>query len=68
LFTFKHLRVDIETASDRCAGETICDVFNMSKAEKNCDLATKVDVARFWDLMIAAIEKANAVSSMNKKN
>jgi len=62
------MRVDIETSSDRCAGETICDIYDMSKDPKNVHVATKVDIARFWDLMVSAAQKANSVSSMNKLN
>ena len=66
LFECRLMRVDVETGSERCAGETICDIFGMSSAEKNCYVATKVDVKRFWDLMISATAEADKVSTMNK--
>lgn len=48
-------------------GQTVCDVYKMSKKPKNVHLARKVDVAAFWKLMMEAWRKCNAVSSLNKK-
>lgn len=65
LFTVTHMRVDIETSSPLCAGRTVCDIFNMSANPKNAIVATKVNVEAFWDLLLDALKKANAVSYLN---
>jgi len=65
MFTTTLMRVDIETSSPLCSGRTVCDVYNMSPLKKNVWVATKVNVDLFWDMMIAALEKANKVSFLN---
>lgn len=63
---FEHIRVDIETCSSLSAGQTVCDVWHQSKLPKNCRVAMKMDVDKFWELMLAAIEAADAAAPMNK--
>jgi inosine-uridine nucleoside N-ribohydrolase len=65
LFHTELMRVDIETSSQLCAGRTVCDVYQMSLLPKNCHVATKMNIAEFWNHMIAAIHCANAKSCMN---
>ncbi|KAF8061292.1 iunH [Scenedesmus sp. PABB004] len=65
LFEFETMRVDIETTSPLSAGQTVCDVRHVSKAPRNCRVARRMDVAAFWELMLAAVDAADAVAPMN---
>lgn len=66
MLQFELMRVDIETCSHLSPGQTVCDVWHQSKLPKNCRVAMKLDVDRFWDLMLAAIDAADAAAPMNK--
>jgi inosine-uridine nucleoside N-ribohydrolase len=66
LLQFELMRVDIETCSRLSPGQTVCDVWHQSKLPKNCRVAMKVKVNGFWDLMLAAIDAADAAAPMNK--
>ncbi|KAL4450693.1 hypothetical protein ABPG77_001049 [Micractinium sp. CCAP 211/92] len=65
LFKTELLRVDVETASTLSAGQTVCDIWGQSRLPKNCTVCMEMDVAQFWDLVIAAIHAADAVSPLN---
>jgi hypothetical protein len=60
------MRVDIETLSTLSPGQTVCDVWHQTGRPKNCRVAMRMDVEAFWDLMLAAIEAADAAAPMNK--
>jgi inosine-uridine nucleoside N-ribohydrolase len=66
LFKTEFWRVDIDRFSERCRGRTICDKYNVTKQEKNVHVATTLDVPKFWDMMIGAIEVANAQNRCDK--
>lgn len=63
---FEQMRVDIETCSTLSPGQTVCDIWHQSNKPKNCRVAMKMDVDKFWDLMLAAIDAADAAAPMNK--
>eukprot|EP00878_Enallax_costatus_P027496 GHUV01029615.1.p1 GENE.GHUV01029615.1~~GHUV01029615.1.p1 ORF type:complete len:124 (+),score=42.87 GHUV01029615.1:461-832(+) len=63
---FEQMRVDIETVSPLAAGQTICDIWHTSKLPENCRVARQMDVDGFWDLMLAAVDAADAAAPMNK--
>ena len=65
LFETKLMRVDVECGSTISRGQTVCDIWGYSQSEKNVHVAMKMDVAKFWELMHAALRKANDVSSLN---
>lgn len=66
LFTSAVMRVDIECESKLCAGRTVCDVYGRnSGAVKNARVCLRMDVARFWDHIIDALELANKKSCLN---
>ncbi|KAH3763043.1 N-D-ribosylpurine ribohydrolase [Pelomyxa schiedti] len=65
LFTTTKMRVDIETSSDLCAGETICDIYGMSHKPKNVLVARSVNVPKFWDLLLHSITLANSQSPLS---
>jgi len=65
LFTVRKMRVDIETSSPLCYGQTVCDIYDMSNKPKNCFVAEDVNVDGFWELMIEAIILANGQSPLN---
>jgi hypothetical protein len=66
LFETRHLRVDIETAGALTAGAAVIDVYGSSDKPRNAIVAEKMDVPAFWDVMIEAIARADAVSPINK--
>lgn len=51
----RHMRVDIETNAEFSYGRTICDVYGVTGRPPNADVATDLEVDRFWDLMIGAL-------------
>lgn len=63
---FEQMRVDIETLSPLAAGQTICDIWHTSKLPKNCRVARVMDVDAFWELMLAAVDAADAAAPMNR--
>lgn len=65
LFEYRLMRVDVETSSLLSAGQTICDIYDYSNKKKNVHVGLKMDVEKFWDLMIDALQKANQNSPAN---
>ncbi len=60
IFKTIHCHVEIEKASELARGRTICDIYLLSEEKKNVHVSVKMDVPKFWDLMIGAFEKTNA--------
>ncbi len=58
--------MDIETQSALSFGQTVCDVWAQSGKPPNCRVAVAVDVPAFWELMLAAVDKADRVSPLNR--
>lgn len=54
----RKLNVEVETNAGLCFGQTVADVDRVSGREPNITVAMKVDVDKFWDLMIDACEQA----------
>jgi len=65
LFKTVQMRVDVELSSHLSYGQTVCDSYHFSKLPKNVNLALSMDVSAFWDLVVEALTRANAVSSLN---
>lgn len=66
LFTTRMCAVEVETTNDWSLGQTIVDVHNQfPDRPKNVNVAFSMDVSSFWDLMLAAMARADAVSPMN---
>jgi len=59
IFVTEFMHVDVETGSKCSDGRTNCDVFGMTKLPKNVHVAVKIDVDKFWELMINALNQAN---------
>lgn len=64
-FEYRLMRVDIEMASPHSYGQTICDMYDMSKKKKNVHVCLKMNLDRFWQIMIDAIKLANLVTPLN---
>lgn len=48
--------------------QTVCDmhdVWHTPLERRNCNVATRMDVPAFWELMIAALRRANERSPLN---
>jgi inosine-uridine nucleoside N-ribohydrolase len=58
LFETRFLNVEVEMGSSLCFGQTVADVDRITERPPNVHVATKVDVAKFWNLMIHACEQA----------
>ncbi len=65
IFKLQRMRVDVETVSPLAAGQTICDVWGQSGKPANVTVATAMDVDAFWELMLAALARADAASPLN---
>ena len=68
LFECRLMRVDVERASALSYGQTVCDIYDMSSKRKNVHVCTKMDVDKFWAMMIESIRKADLWSPINKKD
>ncbi len=49
------VNVVIETKGSYTYGATVCDMDRISGRPANCNVATRLDFEKFWDLMIAAL-------------
>lgn len=65
LFKTELLRVDIETGSTLCSGQTVADIWHQSRLPKNCNVCMEMDVEKFWDLLLASIHEADSMSPLN---
>ncbi|KZT05645.1 nucleoside hydrolase [Laetiporus sulphureus 93-53] len=73
LFTCKRYRVDVELSGMHTAGETVVDIWNYracdetwGRSGKNCLVAEKLDVPRFFDLFLDCVARCDAVSPLNQ--
>ena len=55
LFDTKHVRVDVEMASELSAGQTVVDWHGVRGLPVNVHVAVKMDVDAFWSRMIDAL-------------
>jgi len=74
LFTRKRYRVDVELTGAHSTGQTVADVYGYLGADdtwgrtgKNCEIATDVDVAAFYELFLDCVAKCDEVSPLNLK-
>ncbi|CAF1051969.1 unnamed protein product [Brachionus calyciflorus] len=65
LFECRLFRVDVETMSSLSYGQTICDFYNETEREKNVFVCLKMNVEKFWDLMLDAIRSIGQISPAN---
>lgn len=65
LFHTHAMRVDVEIKSSLCAGQTVCDVWNASPLPANVNVATKMNVSTFWDVMVDTLAIADQQSPLN---
>ncbi len=56
LFEAERIRVDIETGSALCAGQTVCDRHNLKGKPTNATVCFRMDVDGFWDLICDAVD------------
>jgi inosine-uridine nucleoside N-ribohydrolase len=66
MFEYKLMRVDVETSSELSFGQTVCDIFGKSPKSPNVHVCTKMDVAKFWSMIVDAIRKCDRVSPANR--
>ena len=55
----KCLHVDIETKGEFTRGETVVDVYGITKKELNADVALDLNLPRFKELIFESIEELN---------
>lgn len=65
IFEVEAMRVDIEVVSPLSPGQTVCDIWHQSGRAHNCLVAMKMDVDKFFALLVAAVHAADAVSPIN---
>jgi inosine-uridine nucleoside N-ribohydrolase len=66
MFEHRLMRVDVETTSRLSYGQTVCDVYNLSSKKKNVHVCMKMDVAKFWAMMMDSIRQCDKISPANK--
>ncbi|MGC8633760.1 MAG: nucleoside hydrolase [Candidatus Limnocylindrales bacterium] len=60
LFEAEPMHVDVETHAEFSCGRTLVDVDDVLGLPKNAIVATRIDAARFWDLLIEALASYRA--------
>lgn len=69
LFTVRATAVDVSLTStgQSLKGRTVVDVYNMQppSVPRNVLFASKVDVERFWDMLISALSKIDKITPFN---
>ncbi|KAI9447864.1 nucleoside hydrolase [Lactarius indigo] len=72
LFTRQRYRVDVELSGVHTAGQTVADVWEYSRADdtwgrtgKNCEVATDLNIAAFFELFFDCVAKCDRVSPLN---
>ena len=55
MFEAESMHVDIETSAQFSYGRTLVDVDDVLGLPKNAVVPTRIDAARFWDLMLGAL-------------
>jgi inosine-uridine nucleoside N-ribohydrolase len=65
MFEYKLMRVDVETTSLLSYGQTVCDVYNLSSKKRNVHVCLKMNVPKFWEIMIESIKQCNEISPAN---
>jgi len=58
LFETVHCHVEVLTEGEK-KGKTVCDVEGKSEKKPNVHVALKMDVNKFWELMVSAMELAS---------
>jgi len=64
LFEEKFCNTRIERAQGTSKGRTVCDMYGIMNLKKNVHVTTKMDVPKFWELMLDALSQANSRSKM----
>ncbi|MFH8252575.1 nucleoside hydrolase [Microbacterium sp. B2969] len=57
--TTTRTRVDIELRGEHTRGATVIDLLELRNLPKNATVALELDVARFWDIVAAAVSSLN---------
>jgi len=57
IFETIHCHVDVHTDEEK-KGKTVCDIEGKSEKKPNVYVALKMDVSKFWELMVSAMELA----------
>ena len=65
MFEFRLMRVDVEISSLLSYGQTVCDIYDMSTKKKNVHVCTKMNLEKFWSMMVDAIFLADKMSPIN---
>jgi inosine-uridine nucleoside N-ribohydrolase len=66
IFKTRLLRVEVECGSALSRGQTVCDYWRSTGRAPNVQVCLGIDVEAFWDMMMACLERANAVSILNR--
>ncbi|KAH8988555.1 nucleoside hydrolase [Lactarius akahatsu] len=74
LFTRRRYRVDVELSGVHTAGQTVADVWEYLKGDdtwgrsgKNCEVATDLDIAAFFELFFDCVANCDEVSPLNRQ-
>ena len=65
LFEAPLWHVDVVTGEHLCAGQTVCDQWNSFKKPANCHVCTRMNVSGFWNMLLEALYRCDAISPLN---
>jgi inosine-uridine nucleoside N-ribohydrolase len=66
MFETHLMRVDIDYESRLCYGRTVCDIYGRDVRAKNVRVCLRMDVEKFWGLVLDALRQADQRSCLNQ--
>ena len=56
---------DFDKASPISYGQTVCDMYNLMSKRKNVHVCIKMNVVKFWEMLLDSLKQADLASCLN---
>ena len=63
-FKTRVINVEVETESNLCFGRTVCDMFHCLKKDRNVRFCEKINLNKFWAVMIDSLVEASKIAKL----
>jgi len=68
IFQATKMHVDVVTGDHLCAGQTVCDIWRSMNKKENVFVTTRMDVEKFWQMLIKSLVRCNNISPLTNNN
>jgi len=68
IFQATKMHVTVVTGDHLCAGQTVCDIWRSMNKTDNVFVTTKMDVEKFWQILIESLVRCNKISPLTNGN